>query len=120
MSFSRISVVIDCADPEPLAAFWSQALGHRRAWSNESFTVLVPPKGGRVPVLIPQRVPEPKTVKNRLHVDLHTTGMDAEVARLESLGATKHDVHRIEEIDSTWTVMSDPAGNEFCVVQDPD
>ncbi|MFF3321257.1 VOC family protein [Streptomyces sp. NPDC002889] len=62
-----------------------------------------------------QRVPEPKTAKNRLHLDLHTDpgSRDAETARLEALGATV--VNRVDEPGGSWVVMADPEGNEFCV-----
>lgn len=62
-----------------------------------------------------QRVPEEKTAKNRLHMDLHPgpESRDAEVARLESLGASS--LRRVTEHGSTWVVMTDPEGNEFCV-----
>ncbi|MFF2508886.1 VOC family protein [Streptomyces sp. NPDC058067] len=62
-----------------------------------------------------QRVPEPKTVKNRLHIDLHAGGdrRDAEVARLEGLGASV--IHRVKEPSGEWAVMADPEGNEFDV-----
>jgi hypothetical protein len=65
--------------------------------------------------LLFQRVPEAKTVKNRLHLDLHASPgqRDAEVARLEGLGATV--LRRVEEPGGTWTVMADPEGNEYCV-----
>ncbi|MEV4946240.1 VOC family protein [Streptomyces sp. NPDC053755] len=62
-----------------------------------------------------QRVPEEKTVKNRLHLDLHPgpDARDAEVARLETLGASVQ--RRVAEQGGTWVVMTDPEGNEFCV-----
>ncbi|MEV5968601.1 VOC family protein [Streptomyces sp. NPDC051921] len=62
-----------------------------------------------------QRVPEPKTAKNRLHLDLHPDPgtRDAEVARLEGLGAKV--VRQVAEQGGAWTVMADPEGNEFCV-----
>ncbi|MEU6928509.1 VOC family protein [Streptomyces sp. NPDC046374] len=62
-----------------------------------------------------QRVPEPKTVKNRLHMDLHPEADDraAEVARLTALGAST--VRDVAEPGGSWVVMSDPEGNEFCV-----
>ncbi|MGW7366942.1 VOC family protein [Streptomyces sp. NPDC054841] len=65
--------------------------------------------------LLFQRVPEAKTVKNRFHLDLHTgPGLrDAEVARLEQLGATV--LHQVKEPGGEWCVMQDPEGNEFCV-----
>ncbi|MGW6455320.1 VOC family protein [Streptomyces sp. NPDC055078] len=65
--------------------------------------------------LLFQRVPEAKTVKNRLHLDLHvgTERIEAEVARLEGLGATV--LYRQDQPIGVWTTMADPEGNEFCV-----
>lgn len=65
--------------------------------------------------LLFQRVPEAKTVKNRLHLDLHPGAdrRDAEVERLEGLGATV--LRRVKEAGGEWVVMTDPEGNEFCV-----
>ncbi|MEU0371980.1 VOC family protein [Streptomyces sp. NPDC006283] len=65
--------------------------------------------------LLFQRVPEAKTVKNRLHIDLHTApgDMETETARLEALGAAV--LRRVSEQGGTWVVMTDPEGNEFCV-----
>ncbi|MFD4138922.1 MULTISPECIES: VOC family protein [unclassified Streptomyces] len=62
-----------------------------------------------------QRVPEPKTVKNRLHIDLHSApgSRPAETARLETLGATA--LREVKEPGGEWVVMADPEGNEFCV-----
>ena len=59
------------------------------------------------------RVPEPKTSKNRLHLDLRPEHQSAEVARLEGLGATRVDIGQRD--DQTWVVMADPEGNEFCI-----
>ena len=71
--------------------------------------------GGLGRRLLIQRVPEPKTVKNRLHLDLHADPgtREAEVTRLEALGATV--LRRVDEPSGAWTVMADPEGNEFCV-----
>jgi len=136
-----MQVVIDCADPSRLAEFWAQAL--------PGYQVQPPPPGfdsweafltaqdvpqdrwndlsaviGDGPRVLFQRVPEPKTVKNRVHLDLHTGGgmdvppeerrarMRAAVERLQSLGATV--VEEREEMGAVWTVMTDPEGNEFC------
>ena len=60
-----------------------------------------------------QQVPEPKTVKNRVHLDLKVPDVEATVARLEALGART--AGPIEELGSCWVVMADPEGNEFCV-----
>ena len=62
------------------------------------------------------RAPEPKTAKNRMHLDLMAHGVEAEVARLVDLGATR--VADVAEYGFTWTVMADPEGNEFCVAME--
>lgn len=81
--------------------------------------VLEPPVGspedGVAPDLLFLRVPEVKAVKNRLHLDLRPVDQDAEVARLEKLGASRTDVK--QRADSTWVVMGDLFGNEFCVLR---
>jgi predicted enzyme related to lactoylglutathione lyase len=69
---------------------------------------------GTQPKLLLQRVDEPKAGKNRMHFDIETPAVDAEVARLEKLGATCL-VDAIEEHGTRWVVMADPEGNEFCV-----
>ena len=80
--------------------------------------VLEPPEGspedGVSPDLLFLKVPESKTVKNRLHIDLRPVDQDVEVARLEGLGATRVD---IGQGDQTWVVLADPDGNEFCVLR---
>jgi len=106
-------VVVDCRNSSSVAQFWSQALalplhgphGDDQEWWLEP--------GGDSPDLLFCEVPEDKTVKNRLHLDLRPDDQAAEVARLESLGA-----HRIDigQGDVTWVVMADPEGNEFCVL----
>jgi hypothetical protein len=110
-------VVIDCADPIRLAAFWSQVLAYRSA-GEPDFAWLETPAGA---VAIGfQRVPEGKVVKNRVHMDL--TPADAsqaeEVARLLALGARHADVGQGSEV--SWVVMADPEGNEFCILRPPE
>jgi hypothetical protein len=113
------AVVLDCAETEPLVAFWSAALGYIQ-WFEPfgQFAGLKPPPGDarRGLALIFQRVPEPKVVKNRAHVDYEAVDRAAEVERLVGLGAAV-----VREVDDgpglRWTVMADPAGNEFCVAQ---
>jgi uncharacterized glyoxalase superfamily protein PhnB len=65
-----------------------------------------------------QRVAEPKTVKNRMHLDLLVDDVDQTVRRLESLGATRLSTTARQEFGQTWYVLADPEGNEFCVAQD--
>lgn len=108
-------VVIDCNDPGRIAEFWGAALSwdvqqHDRAyWISESGA----PFPGLVLVFV--AVPENKTVKNRLHLDVSPVGCnrDDEVARLEALGATRVDIGQGEQ---GWVVLADPEGNEFCVL----
>lgn len=109
MHRSKLGVlVIDCNDLEVAAEFWSQALGTGVRFREEPYVGLEPTGEGVRVVL--QRVPEPKTSKNRMHIDLWTDNLEAEVERLEGLGARRRD--RMED----WWVMEDPDGNEFCVV----
>ena len=110
---------IDAADPPSLAAFWQEALGWRRTHETDDEVVLEPPAGsqedGVVPDFLFLRVPEEKSVKNRLHLDLRPRDQSAEVERLESLGARKADVG--QPTTTSWVVMADPAGNEFCILR---
>ena len=82
---------IDATDPARIASFWEAALGWRRTWEEQDQVCLEPPEGspedGIAPDLIFLKVPEGKTVKNRLHLDLRPADQDAEVARLQALGA---------------------------------
>ncbi len=108
---------IDTTDPARLAGFWQEALGWRRTHDDDDEVVLEPPLGsaedGIVPDLLFLRVPEEKAGKNRLHLDLRPLDRDAEVARLEGLGARRVDVGQGEQ---TWVVLADPDGNELCVL----
>jgi Glyoxalase-like domain len=110
---------IDSADPKNIASFWEAALGWRRTFDEEDQIVLEPPEGspedGLVPDLLFLRVPEGKTVKNRLHLDLRPKDQAAEVARLEALGARRVDVG--QGADVSWVVLADPDGNEFDVLR---
>lgn len=142
-------LVIDSADPQHQAAFWSEALGYElednsrlverlleQGVIDESVSVdfqgrkffrdatatrhpedpFDPDSGtGLGRRLLFVRVPEPKTGKNRLHIDVHSgpAGRAATVARLESLGATL--IRHVEEAQGQWSVLTDPEGNEFCV-----
>lgn len=107
-----VNVVIDCANPQRLAPFWQAATGYQSVWSNDGIVVLAPSEQGR-PNLLLQRVPEPKTGKNRVHVDLGAADLEAEARRLMGLGATRGEAYDIGV--ARWIVMTDPDGNEFCV-----
>ena len=137
-----IQIAVDCADPHTLARFWAAAVGYqvedhhdqitgvlaagyatdddtieidgRRAWRTAA--ACSDPSGGR-PRLLFQAVPEPKTVKDRIHLDLHLLEGDEarerEVARLIALGATR--LWDGQQGPQRWVTMADPEGNEFCV-----
>ncbi|MET7808825.1 VOC family protein [Micromonospora chersina] len=112
-------ITIDCADPYGLATFWSEATGWPVSDVDEpgDDEVLVEAPSP-VPGLLFIRVPEAKTVKNRVHVDWQPTerGRDDEVKRLMALGATLHEDHRTAD-GRGWVTLLDPEGNEFCVEQ---
>ena len=109
-------VTIDCDDLERVTSFWQQALGYDRVYEEEYEVALGVPGGDQrsVDVLV-LRVPDRKTVKNRLHLDLRPDDHAAEVARLEALGASRVDIGQAG--DESWVVMADPEGNEFCVLR---
>ena len=114
MSLRVSEVVIDCANHGAVVDFWQAALDYDRQEVNEQYVSLAPrEKGpGRPPILF-QKVPEPKRVKNRVHLDFSSEDMAAEVDRLLELGATFVAERNLGAI--RWTVMADPEGNEFCV-----
>ncbi|WP_433047406.1 VOC family protein [Dactylosporangium sp. CS-033363] len=104
------SVTFDCTDALAQATFWAAALGSDVDEDSTADRAFVEAAGWGGPNIWFQRVPEPKTAKNRQHFDLRAPGPVAdEVARLESLGA--HVLQRGDDL----TVMADPEGNEFCV-----
>lgn len=114
----RISLVLDCHDPDALVPFWSAALGYRHAESLGDYRVLVPASDEPGPPLILQRVPEPRVGKNRMHVDVHPDDVPGHVTLLEGLGGQRLG-DRVEEFGMWWQVMADPEGNELCIVAHP-
>ena len=141
---TSVQIVFDCADPDRLASFWAAALGYKKqdppagfaSWPDflkaqgipesewNSASAVVDPNGVG-PRIFFQRVPEKKTVKNRVHLDLNVGGprsaphgerrgrIDGEVARLVQLGARQ--ARTIEERGEYFVNMFDPEGNEFDV-----
>jgi predicted enzyme related to lactoylglutathione lyase len=107
-------LVLDCADPEVLAAFWAEALGLEGLGAAGNY-VLLASTAGTLPKLLLQRVNEAKTSKNRMHLDIETPQVDAEVERLEAIGAKRLEEGARAEHGSRWVVMADPEGNKFCV-----
>ena len=112
---------VDSTDPRRTADFWEAVLGWRRTHESDQEVVLEPPEGsaeeGASPDLLFLRVPEGKTLKNRLHLDLRPDDQAAEVARLESLGATRADVGQLGRDGTSWVVLQDTEGNELCVLR---
>ena len=142
----EVQITFDCADPAALAEFWAAALGYRvqpppsgyDTWDDalealgvppeqrNSRSAIVPPDGGSGPRVFFQRVPEGKTAKNRVHLDVRAApGLEGEermrrleeaCERLTGLGARQ--VGRFEpgqEMSGGFLVMQDPEGNEFCL-----
>ncbi|MDP9382202.1 MAG: VOC family protein [Chloroflexota bacterium] len=116
MASSIECITFDCAEPQRVAAFWAAALGYEKGGENGGWIWLRDPRGVG-PLLGFDRVPEPKVVKNRMHLDLKPSDtMEAEVERLRGLGA--REVRLVtNDPDEMHTVMQDPEGNEFCVVR---
>ncbi len=112
---AHLGLVLDCHEPESLAIFWSEALGYQSIGAAGTYFLLLPPEGQAGPQLLLQRVPEPKTGKNRMHLDIHTPDIEEEAARLHGLGATRVRAEPLSEHGSSWILMQDPEGNEFCV-----
>jgi hypothetical protein len=109
------AIAIDAHDPSLVARFWAAALGWEVVESSPELVGIAPPGGG--PGIDVIAVPEPKTVKNRLHLDLRADGSTqaAEVERLLALGARRADVGQGPDV--SWVVLADPEGNEFCLLR---
>jgi predicted enzyme related to lactoylglutathione lyase len=121
MATRLVQIAMDARDDAVLGRFWAEALGWTIS-SEEPGVTNLEPEGFTYPDPIALcmdiiAVPEPKTVKNRVHVDLATTSATHQadfVARLEDLGATPADVG---QGDVEWVVLADSEGNEFCVLE---
>jgi hypothetical protein len=114
MNLNMGGITIDCAEPRELAEFWTRALDLEVAFDADGhFIALRSRADPSRPYLGLQKVPEEKTGKNRVHLDLSTDDPDGEVARLVALGAVAGEKHEAPGL--RWTVLRDPAGNEFCV-----
>ncbi len=117
-------ICFDCADPRRVAGFWAEVLGYTLQppdpgdADEESAPIEPPPGAGGGLRLWFNKVPEPKVVKNRVHIDINMPD-DAEMQRLQALGA--HPLQEIRGDDGTlwWTIMADPEGNEFCAFPPP-
>jgi hypothetical protein len=112
------SLVIDSGDPFRVADFWIRMLGYREHERGDEGIEIVGDRDGD-PMVSFVTVPEPKTVKNRIHLDVRPTdSMKAGVERVLELGGTLRGF--VETDDSSWTQMRDVEGNEFCVLRGPD
>ena len=111
---ATIGLVLDCQDPSALAEFWAAALDYVTVGEVGAYVMLLP-DGRPGPKLLLQHVPEAKTVKNRMHLDIDAIDIEAEAARLEVLGARRVQPDQIHEHGTNWILMVDPEGNEFCV-----
>jgi hypothetical protein len=126
MTSKFTELAIDCIDPSGLARFWCSVLDYQVQDEDDEVVTIGPPMGpegknhhGPVPpTLTFARVPESKTIKNRLHLDVSPADreQDEEVRRLLGLGARHADVGQTGE--ESWIVLADPEGNEFCVLAD--
>jgi predicted enzyme related to lactoylglutathione lyase len=115
MPNSIYNVSFDCADTLALAAFWSQVMEHPVGEGSDAEEAWIEPENAVN--LFFQAVPEPKAVKNRVHVCLRPSGhREQEVQRLVGIGATVAADHRTPE-GLGWVVLADPEGNEFCVLR---
>lgn len=114
MSVRLSAVVLDVRDMKRALSFWSSALGYEAASVSDAWATLSDPKGKGVDLGL-QPNPDPKPDVNRVHLDLTAQDVQAEVRRLEKLGATRADWPHYAP-GSTYVVMLDPEGNEFCVV----
>ena len=117
-----LNVTFDCRDAGAVARFWEAVTGYPKELlhrpGNDHW--VVSPPDGSLPRLVFVTVPEEKSIKNRMHLDLlpNDASQEDEIARLLDLGASVVDDRRRSE-PGGWVVMADPEGNEFCVEHQP-
>lgn len=124
MGLAPDTLTFDTGDPVRVATFWAAALGYDLVDPDPAGAYIADPSGQTRGIFF-QPVPERKTAKNRVHLDLRPTGtMREEVDRLRRLGATEvdyvsKDASAVDGQSTFWTVMEDIEGNEFCVLRGP-
>jgi predicted enzyme related to lactoylglutathione lyase len=109
----KLGLVLDSRDPQRLAPFWAAALGYQVVVDVDNYVLLMPVDQGG-PKLLLQKVPEDKVVKNRMHMDIETPDIETAADELVEMGATRVGPV-VKEHGTSWVVMNDPDGNEFCV-----
>ena len=115
-------ITIDCHNPTALAQFWAQVLNWRigeDGTENVAYLEknLNPTNSDGYPNILFYKTPDKKSVKNRMHLDLRPENQLEEVERLEKMGATRIEIGQSKDPSTTWIVMADPEGNEFCVLK---
>lgn len=115
-------ITIDCQNPRALAQFWAQVLDWKigeEATENVAYIQknLTSTNSNGYPSILFYKTPDKKSVKNRIHLDLRPENQLEEVERLEKIGATRIEIGQSSSSDTTWIVMADPEGNEFCVLK---
>lgn len=110
---SWYSIVVDCHNPAALARWWAHVLDYQLIYEAPDEVVVVD-RDRASPGLVFVPVPEGKSAKNRVHIDLNPDDQSSEVTRLMELGAKRAEVGQGE--GKGWVVLADPEGNEFCVL----
>jgi predicted enzyme related to lactoylglutathione lyase len=110
-----LSISLDCNDLGAQERFWTAALDYEVVERADAHTALAPKQGRAGTRLYLNLVPEPKSVKNRMHVDWDVDDVEAEATRLEGLGAARVGIGTLPGL--AWITLHDPEGNEFCVEQ---
>jgi predicted enzyme related to lactoylglutathione lyase len=117
MTLKLEMITVDTTDPEPLAAWWAEQTGTEVVKRFDDWFVMV--AGAGLPVTLAfQKVPDPTPGKNKMHLDLATADLDAEVERLVAAGATLVGDRGDEHF--RWVTLADPQGNQFCVAAHPE
>ena len=119
MAARLTEIVVDASDPGRLARFWGEVLGWPVIDEEDRGFSWISASGDYTanPMIVFVPVPEAKSVKNRVHLDVNPSGndQDVELQRLLALGATRADVGQSDDVP--WVVLADPEGNEFCLLQ---
>lgn len=105
--------VVDVNNLEICGRFWGQVLGAEVLYQNDAYVRLGQP--GARPSLLLQKVPDGHVGKNRAHLDVDVTELQTAVQRVQELGG--HQLREVRAYGIAWAVMTDPDGNEFCLVQ---